>query len=373
MTLLMAGLAYLANPAWRGMKAPIIAHGSAAETSKPFLVEIDGFTLACSTTRLCTARSVDEDLGHGGFMDVVREAGPVGTVTVSIGQWRTNERADLTNPRLDGKPLAIRPAWRRLTYDYGFSLEGQQAIAFVRAISGGQLVTFGRPSSEFSTSLKGLRKALARMDEVQGREGTMTALVLVGQEPASSVPAAPESPVLHAFPMQPPLPNGPRFAAAVRQSAAQDLLKARQCDTDLDHARIDAAYALDGTTNLVVLGCALGSYQMSSLVFAAPKDHPGKASLLALPQSAVRRPDEAYLVGELVSAGWDPETSTLNSDARGRGLGDCGELLAWTYLGNRQWALTEHRLMERCGGGHMPWPQIYKAAVIAGKAQNIGP
>jgi hypothetical protein len=372
MTLLVAALAYLAHHGRRGTKAPILAHGQATEVYKPFLVEIDGFTLACSNTRLCTARSVDEDLvEYGGFMDLVREAGPAGTITVSIGQWQTNAQADLTNPRLDWKPLAIRPAWRRLTYDYGLSLEGQQAFAFARAISGGKLVTFGRGSGTFSISLSGLRKALARMDEVQGREGTTTALVLVGQEPASSVPAAPEPPVLHAFPMQPPLLNGPRFAAAVRQSAAQDLLQARQCDTDLDHARIDAAYALDGTTNLVLLGCAHGAYQMSLLVFVAPKDQPGKAALLALPPREVQPSDEADLVGELVNTEWDPETSTLSSEARARGFGDCGEFLAWAYLGNGRWALSEQRLIERCGGGHMPWPQIYKAAVIAHKVPNI--
>ena len=371
MTLLVAGLAYLAHPAQRVEQAQSTAHGQAAATFTPFIEDIEDWTGACSNRKQCTARSVDEHMTPGGFMDIVREAGPAGTITVSIGQWQTNAQADLTNPRLDWKPLAIRPAWRRLTYDYGLSLEGQQAIAFARAISGGKLVTFGRGSGTFSISLSGLRKALARMDEVQGREGTTTALVLVGQEPASSVPAAPEPPVLHAFPMQPPLLNGPRFAAAVRQSAAQVLLQARQCDTDLDHARIDAAYALDGTTNLVVLGCALGAYQMSLLVFVAPKDQPGKAALLGLPPRAVQPSDEADLVGELVNAEWDPETSTLSSEARGRGFGDCGEFLAWAYLGNGRWALSEQRLIERCGGGHMPWPQIYKAAVIAHKVPNI--
>lgn len=333
------------------------------ETYKPFAADIDDWTLSCSNLRLCTVSSVDENGEHGGFIEIVREAGPTGTIGVTVSEWRKDGWPDISNPKLDGALLPEKFSWRRDTDRNRFRLDGGQALTFVRAIARGTILSFGRKRTEFSVSMIGLHKALIQMDSTQHRASTTTAIAQAGALPAAAVPLPPAAPILQAFPQQPPLAHGHHFASAVRQAEAS-ILQARECETDMREDHWDEAYTLDEKSNLVILGCFMAPYQGSQLVFIAPKADPRSAKLLVLPMGAVDPHDCPNFAGELVNAEWDPKASTLKSETLGRGIADCGEDLSWVYVGDGRWELSEQRLMGRCGGGIWPWPQVYKATVI---------
>jgi len=361
--LLSSVLMYLAIHGRNGARSANGRREHVTEAYKPFAANFDDWTLSCSNLRLCTVNSVDENGEHGGFIEIVREAGPTGAISMTVSEWRKDGWPDISNPKLDGTLLPEKFSWRRDTDRNRFQLDGGQALTFVRAIARGTILSFGRKRKEFSVSMIGLHKALIQMDSAQHRVSTTTAIAQAGALPAAAVPLPPAAPILQAFPQQPPLTHGHRFAAAVRQAEAS-ILQAHQCETDLGVIRGDEAYSLDEKSNLVVLDCFVSAYEFSSLVFVAAKTEPRSAKLLVLPKGPVKPHDCPDLMGELINAEWDPKASTLKSEALGRGIADCGEDLSWVYVGDGHWKLSEQRLMDRCGGGSWPWPQVYKATVV---------
>lgn len=332
---------------------------------QPIYRDIDDWLLVCSNLRDCTVRSVKDELAFAGKLTITRGAGPSGRLQVSIARIGPQEDLDLRDFTLDDQPMAMGFDWRRQAGTAIASLDHDDAWQFIKAIGFGQKLSFGRGDLRSSISLHGFVHAIAGMDEAQGRSGTVTALIRTGGLPVSAVPMAPEAPVLYAAPLQALSEQNKQFVAGVRE-AQSELLKREECKAD-PAQRMDVAYALDDQTNLVILGCYLGLYQLLDLVFVAPKTNPKMAEVLSLPPGPVRSGDCTQTGGRFMEAQWDAKSSTLSVDERARGPGDCGESLSWTYLGQGQWALSEQRAMLRCGGGFADWPQVYKAHVLRRK------
>jgi hypothetical protein len=49
----------------------------------------------------------------------------------------------------------------------------------------------------------------------------------------------------------------------------------------------------------------------------------------------------------LIEPDWDPATATLNSHAKGRGLGDCGTDQSWVWDGAR-FRMTQYKALDAC-------------------------
>lgn len=324
--------------------------------------DVDNWVLACSNTRFCTVRSVDQSGSASVHVMITREAGPLTNIKISIVDRTADGSLVLSDWRIDNQAMTTAFRWQANPDDFSAWLEGEEAIRFIRVVAGGQNLTFIGAGNPTSVSLKGFRSALAGMDQAQSRAGTVTALVEIGQQPASTVPPALPAPTVKAAPPQPVLQNGEIFAASVRQANTKVLLE-NECEPDRA-AHLDEAYALDSTKRLVLLHCFSGPYQSFYMAFIAPVENPNGAEVLALPLGPVKSGDRTTNEGTLVEAQWDPYTSTLSSHAKGRGLGDCGESLSWTYIGNGQWELTEQRILLRCGGGTGDWPHVFKAQVV---------
>ena len=334
----------------------------ASQTVQPIYRDIDDWLLACSNLRVCSVRSVNEDPALAGEMAITREPGPNGKVQLLITRIGLEEGLDLRDLEIDGRPMAITFNWQTPADSNSASLDQEQAVRFIKAVTSGHKFSFGRGDLRSSISLDGFARSIAGMDEAQGRAGTVTALIQTGERPASAVPAAMATPVLYAAPAQVPSDLGKQFAEHVRK-AQSELLSKKECEVD-QAQRADVAYALDDQTNLVMLGCYIGPYQASYLVFVAPKTTPEMAQILSLPKGPIRSGDYPETEGEFTEAQWDSRSSTLSTYERGRGPGDCGESLSWTYLGKGQWRLSEQHALYRCGGGFREWPQLYKANVI---------
>lgn len=340
----------------------------ASQATQPIYRDINDWLLACSNLRVCTVRSVNDDAAFSGKMAITREPGPNGKVRLSITRIGLEEGLDLRDLEVDGRKVAIPFDWQKQAGSASASLDHEQAVRFIKAAASGHKLSFGRGDLRSSISLDGFDRSIAGLDEAQGRAGTVTSLIQTGERPASAVPAAMAVPVLYAAPAQGPSELGNQFAAHVRK-AQSELLSKEECEAD-PAQRGDVAYALDDQTNLVILGCYMGAYQLLDLVFVAPKTKPEMAQILSLPKGPIRSGDYTETGGEFMEAQWDARSSTLHTDERARGPGDCGESLSWTYLGKGQWRLSEQRALRRCGGGFRDWPQLYKANVVVSETTS---
>jgi hypothetical protein len=244
------------------------------------------------------------------------------------------------------------------------TLQGANALAFIRAIRDGGKLAYSEGKDAPFISLGGRKAALLITDDDQGRLGNVTALIRVGVKPASAVLPALPVPVVHARPTTDNLPGPAAFAAAVRRGA-RAALEAHDCEAEA--ASNDEAHALDATTALVMIGCIDGAYQSSVITFIAPRAAPLLAHLLVMPPQPTIDPanERADVRGEYVSGDWDAARASFSESSKGRGVADCGSSSTWTFDGHG-FRLTAYSALDRCGGGPPgDWPTLYRARVEA--------
>jgi hypothetical protein len=62
----------------------------------------------------------------------------------------------------------------------------------------------------------------------------------------------------------------------------------------------------------------------------------------------------------LMGAGYDPDSQTLGTFVKGRGMGDCGSTATYKYNANSdRFVLVEQRSKEECDGEDTDWPVVY--------------
>jgi hypothetical protein len=352
----VGGFAAAAGPAPAFLGAP------------PVYREIKDWVLACDNTRVCFAKYVpaDEGAAGGGYLSIARDAGPTGALVISLEEDVDGAVPSPGSLALDGRPLA-GTAWKADAKSQTAALNGDAAMAFLRAIADGKVLSYSNGKTTQTVSLSGMKAALLAMDEDQGRLDGQTALARPGPKPASDVPAALPVPVVHAAAPTKPLAGGAAFAAAVRRGQAA-ALKAHECEDDFLTA--DQAEPLNDHESLVTLGCVSGAYQASVLIFRAPRDAAQKAAEIILPlqptlTDADSRPTDR---GEYVAEdGWDPKTASFDESAKGRGMADCGESSEWAFDGS-QFHLASYSRLDRCGGGPPgDWPTLYRTTTVLAK------
>jgi hypothetical protein len=193
-------------------------------------------------------------------------------------------------------------------------------------------------------SLAGLKAALLKMDDVQGRIGTTTSLVRSGAKPAGSVP--------------PPLPMPtvrPLAPAAERKEDAKLLptivssLQHGGCDETPDlfgGKSANEIHRLSKTQVLLLIECGRGAYQSSYGIWVANDTAPYMAKRAMLPQP------EGQAQSEVLGVSFDK--GLLSSYGRGRGLNDCNVQAewAWTADGFALASASSSRLCRGVPGGY---------------------
>ena len=210
----------------------------------------------------------------------------------------------------------------------------------------------------WTLSLAGIKAALLKLDDVQGRVGTPTALAMPGAKPASAALPPLPAPQVKLLP-----------AFATRKEDAQLLplivktLKQGGCAEPVDIAESDRQnelYRLSAKQVLLVLECARGAYQSSFELWTANDKAPYAPKPVKLPDPTGTNG------GYLLNPGFDQ--GRLTSYGKGRGIGDCGNSAEWG------WTATGFQLISASSGqlcrglpGGFPL-QDYTATVIsAGK------
>jgi hypothetical protein len=290
----------------------------------------------------------DEDAG----LVISRGAGPSGSLSVDV-VW--GERLDPDTIRIDDEKPLGRP-WELADENRAASIDGGDALAFVRAMRDAKTVSWSGSGHASRISLRGLAAALIAMDEAQGRIGNVTALGRPGPRPAATTPVPVLPPIIRPGPKPAPLPGAAALIRTVRRLQVRTLA-AHECDQEPGIG--DSADPLDMASAIVLLGCGRFAYQTSVLAFIVPRTHPEKAKLLVLPDPSTSAMPDPESRGEYVEGSYDAASHVFSQYSKGRGLADCGSGEEWTFDGTR-FRLSSYTFQQRCGGGPGDWPTLFR-------------
>jgi hypothetical protein len=332
---------------------------AAAPSAKP-VQSYDSYKswlIVCDNTLACLAKGFSEDNADAEII-VARDAGLAGTLAIAI---RAEAKFGFDDVQVDGVPVRLpKKAWRLNSSDGETSLTTSDldaARALVQRLRIGTKVTLGAAGE---VPLEGFTATMLKLDERQGRVGTVTALVKVGPIPVSHVPPAPPLPRIANHPITATLKAGEerRLLATVRANQ-QALLRKEDCEAHPTAMEAEA-HALDAGRALVIIPCIMGAYQGSSLAFIAPRGG-GPAQRLIAPTPYGGNDADRSNADFFTESGFDSKTGTLSMAAKGRGLADCGMSASWIWDGN-SFHLSDMTLQKSCGGvSPGDWPTLFRS------------
>lgn len=307
------------------------------------------WTVGCDNARSCHATSLMPENG-----DWDRP------VTLSVKRAGKAEAPPMLAIGADGEPARMLVGGKalevRLVPGEGeLAIDPRDTAAALDALRAGDaLMLEDRSGTAIGTvSLAGLSAALLYMDDRQKRVGTVTALQRPGTRPAEAVPPVPALPTVRSASRNVPL----RFRLTEDQI---DALRARhECvagEPDWP-GYASEQYPLDESHGLLLLGCGAGAYNYTYVPFVFSRDEVRPARFDLPP-----RWTEADDVASLVNADWDPESGTLTSFAKGRGLGDCGIGSDYAWDGER-FRLVHQIEMNECRGS-LDYVTTWRAEVV---------
>lgn len=293
------------------------------------------WAVTCDNVKRCQATALMPEDWSGDeapTMTVTREAGPAGTVTVTITP--VAETPGIIDILIDRRLMGSG-----VMREGSITLTGGTAEGLVRAMASGHQLTLrsGRKTLA-ALQLGGASAGLRYVDDQQGRVGGVTALVARGAKPAASVPVAVALPRIRGV-------RPDKGKAAALTAAQTDALRTRaDCS---DYSVLDGLkpefYRLDRRTTLVTIPCVSGAYQSSFALYVivdgrvapAPFDYPPEWGGETPPAPMLTEPE------------WDPKDASLGGHAKGRGLGDCGINQSWVWDGTR-FRMTFYNGLDAC-------------------------
>lgn len=306
------------------MKAALLALGAlvaASAQAEPREFVYKDWGAACDNTRHCEVVGYQQmEEGAPVTLWIGRDAG--GNAPLKAGLMAYVEGEDEGLLTIRAGDVTIAGIKQELT--------AEQIGRLLPALKKADSAQVSDGKHQWTLSLAGLNAALLKIDDVQGRVGTVTALARPGNKPVSAVPAALPTPQLRAAPLPKPRASDKALLPAVLQA-----LKGEDCE-DAGSQNGAELYRISNSQLLVVRQCWLGAYQGSYSVWRVNDKPPYAPVRMMLPdiegkdqESAV----EAYFEG-----------GVLSSYAKGRGLGDCGGSDAWL------WTASGFKLMESASG-----------------------
>ena len=120
------------------------------------------------------------------------------------------------------------------------------------------------------------------------------------------------------------------------------------------------AARLEDGVELWGVPCSAGAYNIGYAVYVTGPN--GAQPRAAEFPTWEERPEAEDLAGEwLVNPVYEASTRTLSHFPRGRGIGDCGVIQSWTWVGGR-FVLREERVMGECWGMSSDlWPTTWRS------------
>lgn len=335
---------------------------------KPSKVEIFGNWavacdngLACEMTTLIPSDYFDSDrtdgFNYSAEISVKRAAGSNGEVEAWVGFNDFVAEDEMPDAQvtytlaIDGREIATG-----LYGGEGIRYKGAETERIAKALVSGRVLTIADPAGKVisKNSLEGSIASLRYIDAKQGRAGTDTALATVGKKPASAVRAAPTLPVV----------TIPGLVGQAEAPSTADVEKMRilsKCGADEYEDTPFTTAALNGGGTLVLLSCGHAAYNSSEAAFIIS----GTGATRRIEPASFDVPggwgdDSGTMM--LVNSYWDDKALTLNSYAKGRGLGDCGDSQGWVWDGEK-FRLATASGMSDCRGS-LNWLTTWRANVV---------
>jgi hypothetical protein len=110
---------------------------------------------------------------------------------------------------------------------------------------------------------------------------------------------------------------------------------------------------------LVLVPCLSGAYQGSSAIYVLKRGGQAEPAPFDFAPPGI---DPGHPVPTLAEAEWDEGEGSLNSHAKGRGLGDCGVNQSWVWDGTR-FRMTFANGLDACRLSGS-WLTRYRAQVV---------
>jgi hypothetical protein len=287
----------------------------------------EDWELACDNTRTCRAAGYQSDDAERPVSVLFTRKAGAGTAVagrVMLGDgWEES--------LLTGLPAQFRVAlWidgkahgeRTMTKDtLAADLTAAQVAALLKALARDTRIEFRAGKTVWTLSDRGAAAVLLKMDEFQGRIGTVGALYRKGKQSEAKVLPPLPAPVVKAAALAPAKPGDAQFIAkhgdAVRKALRS--ATAEEACGDL-HNTGEAQEALEAvrlTKNklLVSTRCWLAAYNAGSGYWIIDETPPYRPELVT-------------------SDATDFDKGTLMSTQKSRGLGDCWGSEQWTWDGS---------------------------------------
>jgi hypothetical protein len=182
----------------------------------------------------------------------------------------------------------------------------------------------------------GAAAALRWMDEQQLRTGS-TAILAIGN--GQGLQIAPELPRI----VPPPASGTP--PRKLSQGDVEAIRGRYGCGNVAD-SHVTQTFRLDARTSVAIVPCMLHAYQSSSIVLLLPNAGPWRPAPLERRFAPVADDPTPEWMTE---PEFDPDTRSLWSSSKGRGIGDCGSNEAYVWDG-RTFRLAYMATMDRCQG-----------------------
>ncbi len=314
------------------------------------------WTVGCDNGLDCQAVALmDEQDGASDLSVVVtRRAGASAALTIDMRS--STLKSGRYQFRVDGKLVMDAVVDSE---DQPVKLSGANVLKLLRSMARGSqiLLQIQNGSQIGKASLSGASAAFRYIDAKQGTVGPKYAIVVT-----SGKPKAGRKPLLPVITARKITPDNvlPDTAALV------GLSESSPCAEERFESTQDTAYSLgkdsSGPRALVLLNCGAGAYNFSSGIYTGRRDAKGKWTFepAKFDFGAMGFSDESKFP-ILVNAGWDAETQTISSFAKGRGLGDCGSSESYVWDG-QMFRLTSASFMGECRGSN-DWIPTWRADV----------
>lgn len=283
----------------------------AAGKKEPVSFSHNDWELVCDNTLTCRAAGYQADSGEHQqvSMLITRVAGPNTALDIQLqigddGSAKGPLRFKVGKAALSGLDAGTA------SFD-----EGQIRAVLPELLKSDDATVTANGGKKWTLSLAGLNAVLLKMDETQGRVGTPGALVRKGAKPESSVLPPVPMPVVNV--VKPPKARPGDAALPARIFASLDIAAVKeQCNNSTDFsAKSLEVFRLSSSKVLLSMGCGMGAYNYSSLLWIA-NDKPPYA-----PVSLEANGD------------FDDKDASVTSAMKGRGIGDCWSSETWHFNG----------------------------------------
>ncbi len=355
--------------------AVLAAMPTAVSATEPgSLRTFEDWVIGCDNGRACHAVSLlpTESELEGWFLRLDRDAAATAPVRLMLmPQSETYPHSGVMRLRVGNADIA------GLTFGDGVRLEDDGLLVMDHAAVAAVIAAMGKvqtmdivfaqqPSGgdvRVGISLAGAAAALLRMDDLQHRLDTVTALVHPGRKPAEAVPVAPLLPAVVPERKTEGGPPPEALAAAIRDEMNRQ--SASYCDDERGpDSDSRSLVRLDPDLLLASVPCISGAYNFGRAYFLVEEGKAVKVRPALFPRPVEQKdePDREPIPDNVLwNADFAANSTEISQFSRGRGYGDCGETGVWRWDG-RVFQAVSLTLMNSCRGIMAgSWPQIFSS------------